>query len=143
MQLRKIVYLYSVLLLVVGNAYAEENTYTGGTIRGQAIEYGKDQNPIKDLIVTIVSPDGKEQTARTDANGNYKFSNLPTGKYTLKYRQEGFGSEGSGSEHITVTNAGNHVVELKMVNWFNRAKGMVNSKFLPILYYSLDNFRNF
>lgn len=120
-------------------AYAEENAVNSGTIRGQALEYGKDQNPIKDLIVNIVSSDGKQLTTKTDANGEFKFESLPLGKYTLKYYQKGFESYGSSSKEIPVTNGGNHVVELKMVNWFNRAKRMVNSRFLPILHQVTDN----
>ena len=139
MQIRKIVSLYFLLLLVASNAYAEENSAKGGTIHGKAIEYGKDQNPIKGLIVTIVSSDDKELTAKTDANGNFKFSNLPDGKYTLKYVQEGFERMRSGSEYITVTHGGSHVLELKMVDWYNRAKRMVNYRFLPILYQVTDN----
>ncbi len=139
MQIRKIVSLYFLLLLVASNAYAEENTAKGGTIQGKAIEYGKDQNPIKGLIVTIVSSDDKELTAKTDANGNFEFSNLPDGKYTLKYVQEGFERMRSGSEYITVTHGGSPVLELKMVDWYNRAKRMVNYRFLPILYQVTDN----
>lgn len=136
---RKIICLHFALLLVASNAYADENASNGGTIRGQALEYGKDQNPIIGLIVTIISPEGKEFTTKTDENGNYKFSDLPVGKYTLKYRQKGFDDKWSGSKHIKVKNGGDHVVELKMVDWFKRAKEMSKSRILPMLYHVTDN----
>ena len=139
MLFKKVACISSILIIVACLAYAEENAAMGETIRGQALEYGKDQNPIKDLIVTIVGPDNKELTTKTDVNGGFKFESLPTGKYTLKYYQEGFESDGSSSKDVSVTNGGNHFIELKMVDWFNRAKQMINYRFLPILYQVTDN----
>ena len=132
-------YFCYVLIIVACLAYAEENATNGGTVRGQALEYGKEQNPIIGLIVTIISPEGKEHTTKTDENGYYRFSNLSAAKYTLKYHQEGFETDKSGSKHITVKIGGDHVVELKMVNWFNRAKEMVKFRILPMLYHVTDN----
>ena len=116
-----------------------KNAANRGTIRGQALAYGKNQPPIEGLIVTIVNADGKELTIKTDANGNYKFTQLLAGDYTLKYRQEGFESKGSGSQSIAVVNGGDHVFDLKMVNWLKDAKERVNFRILPMLYQVTDN----
>lgn len=139
MLLRKIICLHFAILLVAGTSYAQENAANGGIVRGQALSYDKNQSPIIDLIVTIVSSDGKEHTTKTDDNGKYKFTDLPQGNYTLKYHQEGFENDKSGSNNITVKIGGDHVAELKMVNWFNRAKEIVKFRILPMLYHVTDN----
>lgn len=118
---------------------AEDENAVGGTIRGQAFEYGKTQPPIEGLIIKIIGADGKEHTAKTDTKGEYKFNNLPAGKYTLKYHQEGFENKGRGSQSVSVVNGGDHVVELKMVNWLNRVKGTVKSGILPLLDHVSEN----
>lgn len=87
MQLRKIGCLYFVLLLVAGIAYAEENTANGGNIIGKIRDIK--QNPIIGVEVKIVSSDGKTFTVMSDADGNYKFSNIPAGRYTGNYHKKG------------------------------------------------------
>ncbi len=145
MRLKKIARLSFMLMSVAcicvytSITFAEDNITDGGTIRGKALKYGKATEPIEGLIVTIVNADGKEHTIKTDVNGNYKFDHLPVGKYTLKYSQEGFESKGSGSQSIVVEDDGDHVVELKMVDWFNHAKQMVHGRILPMLYQVTDN----
>lgn len=134
-------FLIAVIVICISTCttFAESDAINSGTIQGKAIEYGKEKIPIKGLIVTIVSPDGKEFTVKTDENGNYKFSNLIAGNYTLKYLQEGFEREGRGSESVKVVNGKNHVVELKMVDWFKRAKRMGKYRILPMLYHVTNN----
>ncbi len=107
MQLRKIVRLYFVLLLVAGIAYAEENTANGGNIIGKIRDIK--QNPIIGVEVKIVSSDGKTFTVISDADGNYKFSNIPAGRYTGNYHKKGYGSRTGPS--IVVDNGRNHGVQ--------------------------------
>ncbi len=119
--------------------FAEENAVKGGTIRGRALEYGKTQPPVEGVIIKVISADSKEHTVKTDAKGEFKFTNLPAGNYILKYLQEGFGNKGRGSQSVSVVNEGNHVVELKMVNWINRVKGTVEYGILPLLDHVSEN----
>ncbi|TDL93274.1 hydrolase, partial [Macrococcus brunensis] len=35
--------------------------------------------------VTLTKPDGTTVTTTTDANGNYEFTNLPNGEYTVEF----------------------------------------------------------
>lgn len=114
-------------------ALAKDNDVKGGTIRGQVLEYGKTQPSIEGVIIKIISANGKEWTVKTDTNGEYKFTNLPAGNYTLKYLQEGFQNEGRGNQSVSVVNGGDQIVELKTVNWLNRVKGTVEYGILPLL----------
>ena len=107
MQLRKNVCLYFVLLLVAGIAYAEENAANGGNIIGKIRDIK--QNPIIGVEVKIVSSDGKTFTVISDAEGNYKFSNIPAGRYTGNYHKKGYGSRTDTS--IVVDNGRNHGVQ--------------------------------
>ncbi len=121
-------------------AFAENDAAIGGTIRGQALEYHKTKSPIEGVVIKITSSDGKEFTVKTDANGEYKFTNLPAGNYTLKDHQEGFENKsGDSSQSVSVVNGGDHIVELKMVNWLNRVKGTVKSGILPLLDHVSEN----
>lgn len=106
MQLRKIVCLYFVLL-VAGIAYAEENAANGGNITGEIRDIK--QNPIIGVEVKIVSSDGETFTVISDADGNYKFSNIPAGRYIGNYHKKGYGSR-TGTA-IVVDNGRNHVVQ--------------------------------
>ncbi|TDL93282.1 hypothetical protein ERX27_11265, partial [Macrococcus brunensis] len=40
---------------------------------------------IPNVPVTLTKPDGTTVTTTTDANGNYEFTNLPNGEYTVEF----------------------------------------------------------
>lgn len=110
MHLRKIVYLYFVLIIAACPAYAEENVANGGNITGKIRDIK--HNPIVGVEVKIVLSDGETFTVISDADGNYKFSNIPAGRYTVKYYKEKYKSLTLKS--IVVDNGRNHVVQHRM-----------------------------
>ena len=64
------------------------------------VSYGGDNSPLHDASVQIVQ---LKQTVVTDDNGNYRFENIPAGRYTLLVHIEGFAD---ASKIIEVTATG-------------------------------------
>lgn len=58
-----------------------------GNISGK-VTFGSDNSPLHNAAVQIVQP---RRTVQTDDNGNYTFTNMPAGRYTILAHQEGFG----------------------------------------------------
>ena len=118
MQIRKIVYLYFLLLLVASNAYAEENTAKGGTIRGQIFDFDSEPDapkiPIRNVEVKIISTNGKAYIVSTDGKGNYKCTNLPAGNYTIQFHKEGYWSGGRRS--VVLVDGKEQVIQIGMLN---------------------------
>ena len=94
----------------VGIVFAEN--INGGTVRGQITDTSNTQNPIEDVEVKIVDVEGTEFTAISDANGVYKRSDLPAGRYLISIYKEGYGDR--LGKPVTVVNGGDHFVPLKM-----------------------------
>jgi hypothetical protein len=60
-----------------------------GEIRGTVVEDGADRSPLAGVIVYLDQNDNGqvdegERTTRTDARGEYRFDNLPLGRYTVR-----------------------------------------------------------
>ena len=94
----------------VGIVFAEN--INGGTVRGQITDTSNTQNPIEGVEVKIVDVEGTEFTATSDANGAYKRSDLPAGRYLISIYKEGYGDR--LGKPVTVVNGGDNFVPLKM-----------------------------
>lgn len=118
MQIRKIICLHFALLLLVGNAYAEENTSNGGTIRGQIFDFDSEPDapkiPIRNVEVKITSTDGKEYIVKTDVNGNYKCTDLPAGNYIMRTHKIGYMDQERYS--IVLVDGKEQVIQFGMLN---------------------------
>ena len=71
------------MLVITSLNICAQNT---GKITGKVI-FGGDRSPLHDVSIKI---NELNKTTFTDASGNFTFSNLPAGKYTLVAHQEGF-----------------------------------------------------
>ena len=103
-----------------GITFAEDKPTTGGTLRGQIIDATKLQNPIEGVEVKIVGRSGKEWTVKTDANGNYECTGIPTDRYLISTSKEGY--QGTSDKPITILNGGVYFVPLKMAEKGNRVE---------------------
>lgn len=104
----------------VAITFAEDKPTTGGTLRGQITDTTALQNPIEGVEVKIVGRSGKEWTAKTDANGNYECTGIPTDRYLISTSKEGY--QGTSGKPITILNGGDHFVPLKMAEKGNRVE---------------------
>lgn len=110
------------IAMFLGIAFAQDDALNGGTLRGLITELTPAQNPIEGVKVKIVAQDGTEFTTKTDANGDYKKSGIPAGRYLISIYKEGY-SERSGKP-VTIVEGGDHFVSLKMAE-----KGFVAPRF--------------
>lgn len=112
-----------VSITCVGVIFAEDKPTTGGTLRGLIIDATPAQNPIEGVEVKIVGRSGKEWTVKTDANGNYECSGIPTDRYLISTSKEDY--QGTSDKPITILNGGNHFVPLKMAEKGNHVEPLV------------------
>ena len=84
----------------------------GGTIRGQIVDTTERQNPIEGVQVIIIATSGEEHITTTDANGDYKKSGIPAGRYLISIYRKGYGDR--VGKPVTVVDGGDHFVPLKM-----------------------------
>ena len=104
----------------VSITFAEDKPTTGGTLRGKIMDTTPAQNPIEGVEVKIVGRSGKEWTAKTDANGNYECTGIPTDRYLISTSKEGY--QGTSDKPITILNGGVYFVPLKMAEKGNRVE---------------------
>ena len=98
--------------MFIGIVFAQDNAANGGTIRGTITDLTQGQKPVEGVEVKIVAQDGTEYTTKTDANGDYKKSGIPAGRYLISIHKEGY-NDRSGKP-VTIVNGGDHYVPLKM-----------------------------
>lgn len=84
----------------------------GGTVRGQITGTTENQTPIEDVTVEIIAQDGTEYTTITDANGDYKHTDIPAGRYLILIYKDGY--EDRFGKPVTVVNGGDHFLPLKI-----------------------------
>ena len=118
MQPRKTFY-YTCMLSVIacigafiGTSFAQKNAVNGGTLRGTITDATPAQNPIEGVEIKIVAQDGTEFTTKTDANGDYKYTGLPAGRYLINIYKAGYLKR--VGKPVTIVNGGDHLVRLKM-----------------------------
>lgn len=87
-------------LVFTVSAYAQSGSVSG------SVKYG--DNPLHDANVTIVQTN---QTAVTDADGRYSFTNVPPGRYTLVVHIEGFSD---ATQTVTVGAGSDLMVDFSM-----------------------------
>ena len=101
------------MVLSVGIVFAQDDsTQQGGTVRGQIVDTTEMQNPIEGVEVRIVGTGGEEYITTTDANGDYKKSGIPAGRYLISIYRDGYGDR--LGKAVTVVDGGDHYVPLKM-----------------------------
>ena len=88
-----LLFLFTCINLFSSIALAEENqTDKGATIRGEIHDTTLERNPIQGAKVTVIaSKDNKTWTTLTDENGEYIFTGLPEGSYTINATKKGYG----------------------------------------------------
>ena len=110
----------SVVLMLIGWVFMSTSVtfaqdgfpQQGGTVRGRINDTTEAQNPIEGVEVRIVGTSGEEYIATTDANGDYKRSGIPAGRYLISIYKNGYADRVGKS--VTVVNGGDHYVPLKM-----------------------------
>ena len=118
-------------------ALAEENAVKGGTIRGKITDQTPKQNPIEGVKINIIASNKKGFTVKTDANGDYKCTNLPAGLYTVYSDKHGYIT--AFRKLVVVVDAEETFVDLKMFNWINPAKQTAKNRIVPLLHYVTEN----
>ncbi|MDQ3129265.1 MAG: Plug and carboxypeptidase regulatory-like domain-containing protein, partial [Acidobacteriota bacterium] len=80
---------------------------TNGSISGR-ITYTENRTPLHDAEVRIVQ---LNLSATTDNDGNYKFENVPAGRYTIQAQTDGFSAS---SKTIVLTAGANSAVDFSL-----------------------------
>ncbi len=80
---------------------------TSGTISGRVI-YRENQTPLHDAQMQIVQ---LKRSVKTDNDGNYKFENLPAGRYTIQAQTDGFSAS---AKTIVLVAGANSVVDFSL-----------------------------
>lgn len=93
---------------LLGTAFAQDDPVNGGTIRGMIADLTQGQKPIEGVEVKIVAQDGTAYTTKTDANGDYKKSGIPAGRYTISIYKEGYNTR--SGKPVTIVKGGDHYV---------------------------------
>ena len=118
MRLSKTLYYTFILSVVacisvfIGTSFAQNDAVKGGTLRGMITDVTPEQNPIEGVEVKIAAQDGTEYTIKTDANGEYKHTGLPAGRYLISIYKAGYIKR--VGKPVRVVNGGDHFVPLKM-----------------------------
>ena len=100
--------------MLLGTAFAQNNAANGGTIRGMITDTTAEQNPIEGVDVKIYDQNwAHDFTAKTDANGEYKCSGIPAGRYLIHIFKRGYSNQHRKS--VTIVDGGDHFVPLRMV----------------------------
>jgi len=95
-----------------GITFAQDAPVNGGTIRGMIADLTQGQKPIEGVKVKIVAQDGTAYTTKTDANGDYKKSGIPAGRYTISIHKEGYNAR--SGKPVTIVKGGDHYVPFNM-----------------------------
>ena len=99
--------------MLLGVVFAEDNALKSGTVRGLITDLTPAQNPIEDVEIKIVAQDSrKEWTTKTNADGEYEQSELPTGRYLISVSKAGY--EDRVGKSVAVVDGGDHFMPLKM-----------------------------
>ena len=91
-----------------------EDALKGGTVRGLITDLTPTQSPIEGVEVKIVAQDGgnQEWATKTNADGEYKQSGLPAGRYSISISKDGY--DRRDGKPVAVVDGGDHFIPLKM-----------------------------
>ena len=98
--------------MFIGLIFAQEDAVNGGTVRGTITDTTEARNPIEGADVRIIDPRGTEYNTKTDANGEYKRSGIPAGRYLINIFKKGYGNR--LGKPVTIVDGGDHFVPLRM-----------------------------
>ena len=92
---------------------AQNEAANGGTLRGKITDTTAEQNPIEGVDVQIYDQNGVHDfTVKTDANGEYKCSGIPAGRYLIHIFRRGYSNRQRKS--VTIVDGGDHFVPIRM-----------------------------
>lgn len=98
------------LLGILAPTHAQEPTGAVGTLIGRVAD--SDGCPLPDIEISVIDASGRViQAAKTDARGQFRMTNLTTGRATLRAEHIGF----NASERIQVLYAGVNVWDTGLV----------------------------
>ena len=99
--------------MFVGPLFAQEDAANGGTLRGTITDTTPEQKPIEGVDVQIYDQNGVHDfKVKTDANGEYKRSGIPAGRYLINIFKRGYGNR--LGKPVTIVDGGDHFVPLRM-----------------------------
>lgn len=101
-QLKYFLFITLFTFLSFGFVSAQTATLTG------SVTYGGDNTPLHDATVQIVQ---LKQNTVTDDSGNYRFENVPAGRYTILVHIEGFAD---ASKIVDVAASGTSAIDFKL-----------------------------
>ncbi len=119
MQLRKTLsytFMLSVVAcigMIIGTSFAQNDAANGGTLRGTITDTTPEQKPIEGVDVQIYGRNGVHDfKVKTDANGEYKCSGIPAGRYLISTFKRGYGNR--SGKPVTIVDGGDHFLPLRM-----------------------------
>lgn len=105
--MKKIIGLFLTFIFLFLCASLSAFAQAGGSVSGR-VTYTENRTPLHDVSVQIV---GLKLSAVTDDDGNYKFENLPAGRYTIQAQADGFST---ATKTIVFTAGANSVVDFSL-----------------------------
>lgn len=105
--MRKNIWSFLTILFLFLGASISASAQASGSISGR-VSYTEDRTPLHNVSVQIVQ---LRRAVETDADGNYKFENLPAGRYTILAQTDGFAAL---SKTVVFTAGANAVVDFSL-----------------------------
>lgn len=111
--------------------FAQDNADKGGTVKGEVIEVGPEQGPIEGAEIKIISSNGKVLIEKTDADGSFKFTGVPLGRYTINVTKTGFRDRIGGP--LVLVEGGEAFRRMKMIkDNFEQNKDVIPPQLLDL-----------
>ena len=96
-----------------GITFAQGNASNGGTLRGKITDTTPKHNPIEGVEVQIYDQNGVHDfKVKTDANGEFKRSGIPAGRYLVHIFKRGYLKR--LGKPVTIVDGGDHFLPLRM-----------------------------
>ena len=100
-------------ILYTGIAVPEDqDTSKGGTVIGHIKDTTLLENPLREVQVVLVNTDVQEFKTQTDADGAYKLTGLPAGRYLVSIYKPGY--QDRIGKPVSVIDGGRHYVPMTM-----------------------------
>lgn len=95
----------------------DQDTSKGGTVAGHIKDTTLLENPLRGVQVVLVNANVQEFKTQTDADGAYKLTGLPAGRYLVSLYKPGY--EDRVGKPVTVIDDGRHYVPMTMNKYEN------------------------